>query len=154
MKKSLIPIAVALSLTAVPVLAKGGSPSSGRAAALKSQKSQVFLITGKLPHLTRQLMKRWDDPGLALTEDQKSRLLAVRERTIGAVQRLGREVAPLEEQVAAGVFSGMTPDDLEPVVRKIANLKAEATLVHLRCIYDTARILDRRQLDALRRKGP
>ena len=140
-------VALTLSLAAAPASAAGNNPSAEKT---KQKKSVPFLITGKLPHLTRQLMTHWDSSVLALTPDQKNRLLVVREKTIGAVQRLGKELAPLEKQVAAEIFSGKTPDDLRPLVSKIADLKAEATMVHLRCIYDTAEILDQQQMDYLR----
>jgi len=41
------------------------------------------------------------------------------------------------------------PDKLAPLVDKISDLKTEATMVHLKCIQDTTKILDDRQLAAL-----
>ena len=92
-------------------------------------------------------MQQWDDPEFNLTDEQKSKLLVVREETISGVQGISREIAPLEQQVAKGIFSGKTADELGPLVQAIAGLKAEATMIHLRCLYDTREILDKQQLD-------
>jgi len=108
-----------------------------------------FLITGKLPHLTGMLMKQWDNPKLGLTDQQKRWLKVVREETVSDVHRLSSEVSILEKQVVSGINSGLEPDDLYPTVREIAELKTEATMVHLKCIYDTRKILKHEQMKFL-----
>lgn len=105
-----------------------------------------FLITGKMPHLTKMLMQHWDNAVLNLSDDQKSKLLVIQKKTIGDAQRLGKEISPLENQVAAGSLSGKTPEELKELVQKVAKLRTEATMVHLQCIYNTSNILDQRQL--------
>lgn len=116
----------------------------------KQRKSPPFLITGKLPHLTRLLMQQWDNLDLNLSDEQKNKLLVVRQETIAGAQKLEREIAPLEKQVSEDIFSGKTPDELQSMVQTIAKLKAEATMVHLRCIYNTSQILDKEQMELLR----
>ena len=145
MKTHIILISVLLviiSLSTVNLLAQEGGIE-------KPKNSSPFLITGKMPHLTKLLMQQWDNSDLHLSDEQKSRLLVVRKETIGDVQKLGKKISPLEEQVAEGSLSGKTPDELESLVQAIAGLKAEATMVHLRCIYNTGNILDQQQLDFL-----
>lgn len=127
------------SLSAVSVMAEG----SGK------QKSSPFLITGKLPHLTKLLMQQWDNGELHLVEEQKSKLLVVRKETIGAVQKLGKEIAVLEKQVVDGALDGKPPEELRSLVQEIEKLKGEATMVHLRCTHTTSKILDRQQLALL-----
>ena len=108
-----------------------------------------FLITGELPHLTKLLMQQWDNPTLNLTEDQKPQLLVVRKETIAGVKNLAPQVASLQKQVTEGIFIGKTPDELHSIVQAISKLKAEATMIHLKCIFDTSEILNQQQLDIL-----
>lgn len=115
----------------------------------KQKNSPPFLITGKMPHLTKLLMQQWDNTELNLSETQKSKLLVVRKDTIGGVQKLGKEIAALENQVAEGSLSGKAPEELGSIVQSVARLKAEATMIHLRCIYNTRRILNQQQSDFL-----
>lgn len=102
-----------------------------------------------MPHLTKLLIKQWDNPKLNLSTEQKDKLLVVRKETITGVKALTKKIIPLEEQVAEGIFAKQAPEDLDPLVQTIAKLKAEATMVHLRCIYDTSKILDTQQLEFL-----
>jgi len=112
-------------------------------------KSSPFLITGKIPHLTKLLMQQWDDPELNLSDQQKPKLLEIRKETLTKVRNLAPEIGSLEKQVADGIFSGETAEDLSPIVTTIAKLKAEETMIQLRCIDATKKVLDQRQLDVL-----
>ncbi len=146
MKKSIVLVAVfvmAFTLSVGNLMAQGGNSGAGMG---KMKKTPPFLITGKLPHLTKLLMQQWDNPQLNLQDAQKSKLLVIREETISGVRRIGAELAPLEQQVAEGIFAGKTPDDLSSVVGKIAEMKTEATMLHLQCIFKTSAILDKQQL--------
>lgn len=129
-----------ISLTAANCMAQGKG---------QQKKASPFLITGKMPHLTKLLMQQWDNADLHLTDEQKSKLLVVRKETIGGVQKLGKEISPLENQVAQASLSGKTPDEQQALIQSIAKLKAEATMVHLRCLYNTSAILDEKQLEFL-----
>jgi hypothetical protein len=108
---------------------------------------------GKIPHLTKMLMQQWDNPELNLQDEQKTKLLKVRKATISGVRRIGGEIAPLEQQVAEEIFSGKTPEELASTVQRIAELKTEATMLHLQCIYQTGNILNKQQLSFLRSTG-
>ena len=112
-------------------------------------KSSPFLITGKIPHLTKLLMQQWDDPELNLSDLQKPKLLEIRKETLTRVRDLAPEIGSLEKQVADGIFSGQTAEDLSSIVTTIAKLKAEETMIQLRCIDATQKVLDQRQLDVL-----
>ena len=134
-------VVLALSLTAVNCMAQGKE---------QQKKDSPFLITGKMPHMTKLLMQQWDNAALHLTEAQKSKLLVVRKETISGAQGLGKEITPLENQVAEEIRSGKTPEELQSLVQKIAKLKAEATMVHLQCLYNTSAILEQDQLAFLK----
>lgn len=112
-------------------------------------KNSPFLITGKMPHLTRLLMQQWDNPALHLTDSQKTQLLAIRKETIHGVQSLGKQITPLETRVAEGSRAGKIPEELQSLVDSIAKFKAEATMVHLTCIHKTSAVLDKTQLQFL-----
>jgi len=144
-KKSLLVLAaltIVLSLSTSPLLAQSSTPAAGK----KPQKP--FLIT-TLPHPAIALMSHLDDPALQLTAKQKDELLAIRKQVIATVQKIGKQVFPLEKQVAKGILSGKTPDELSGLVQKIAGLKAEATMVQLRCLYTFKNALDQQQFDIL-----
>ena len=112
-------------------------------------KSSPFLITGKIPHLTKLLMQQWDNPELNLSDLQKPKLLEIRKETLTKVRKLAPEIGSLENQVADGILSGKTAEDLSPIVTTIAKLKAEETMIQLRCIDATQKVLDQRQLEVL-----
>ncbi len=139
-------LVVPFSFSVTSLMAQEDNPSTGKGV---SKKSPPFLITGKMPHLTKLLLKQWDNPDLNLSTDQKEKLLVVRRETIAEVKALTKKITPLEEQVAEGIFARQTPEDLSSLVQTIAKLKAEATMVHLQCIYETSGILDTQQLEFL-----
>lgn len=116
----------------------------------KQNNSQPFLITANLPHLTKLLMQQWENTELHLLDEQKNQLLIIRKETMEGAKSLGKEVTALEKQVVEGSITGKTPEEMQTLVKNIARLKSEATMIHLRCIYKTSKILDQRQLDFLK----
>ena len=154
LKKTALLVAVftiIFSLSTTNLLAGENSSAAGNE---QQKKGSPFLITGILPHLPKLLIQQWDNPALHLSEEQKTSLLVVREETIAGVQRRGQKIAPLEKQVAEEIFAGKTPDQLDDLIQTIAGLKVEATMIHLKCIYDTKQILDQQQLDILIKSQP
>ncbi len=115
----------------------------------KKNPPPFLVVTEKLPHLTKGVMKLWDNPQFGLTETQKPELLALRKETIKAVNTLSSKIAPLERQVTQGIFSGKTPEMLQETVDSIARLKKEATMVHLVCIFKTKQVLTKAQFEFL-----
>ncbi len=104
-----------------------------------------FLILDMMPHLTGTIKSNWDNAELNLGEEQKAQLLKIREETIKAVTQLKKKIAPLEQEVADGILADKTPQELSTLVDEIAGLKAEATKVHLKCIYETKKVLTSEQ---------
>ncbi len=145
MKKNILIIAtlclIAISFSTTTVMAKGNG----------KQKASPFLITGKMPHLTKLLMQKWDNTELQLTEEQKTKLLVIRKETIGGVKDLGKEITALEDQVGQESLEGKSPEELQPLVSQIEKLKGAATMLHLQCIYKTSNILDKQQLAVLKK---
>ena len=106
-----------------------------------------FLIHGQLPHLTKNIMVLWDDEDLALSPEQKTKLKLIRQRTIGGLATIKGEVFPLEEEIVSASNNGANPDSLEDSLEKLAELRAEGTMLHLRCLYDTRKTLTQKQLE-------
>lgn len=105
-----------------------------------------FLILGKLPHLTGMVKILWDDEDLALTKEQKTKLIEVRKYTMTNAKALGKEINALETEIVTRSNAGDKPADLKKSVSKLASLRAKATMVHLDCIYNTREILSKDQL--------
>ena len=148
-KKSILCLAVltmVFSLSTANLMAQENSSPGGNG---KQKMNPPFLITSGLPHFVKLLIQHWDNPALHLSEEQKAELLVVRKETMASAQKLGQEITSIEKQVTEGIFGGKTPDELHALVQTIAGLKAEATMIHLRCIFDTSKILDQQQLDVL-----
>ena len=139
-------LAMIFSLSSSNLMAQGNNSPTGEG---QPKKQSPFLITSKLPHLTKLLMQQWDNPTLHLTEEQKPQLLVVRKDTIAGVENLAPQIASLQKQVTEGIFIGKTPEELHSIVQAISKLKAKATMIHLKCIFDTSKILTKQQLDIL-----
>jgi len=117
--------------------------------AAQTKQQKPFLIQGKLPHLTMMVKMMWDDKDLALTPEQKKELLKIRKETIGSAKALGQKIFALENKVIEGSKFGVAPEKLKKYVDEIAKYRAEATMVHLKCIYNTRKVLTQEQLDIL-----
>ena len=146
MKKIVLMLTAAatLAFATTPMPATGHSPK----AAKKMQKMQKpFLILGKMPHLTKLVMMHWDD--LGLSDEQKEKLTQIRKETMGAVKSLKPKIMKLENEVAKATIEGADPDSLKAKVDEIAKLKAEATMAHIKCIYNTQKVLTPEQLAKL-----
>ncbi len=124
-----------LAVSVMVVLLSGTAARAG-----EENGSSPFLIAEGLPHLTKILMVQWENPALKLTEKQKEKLLVVRKATMLAVKKISPQAEALRKQVIDGINAGKT-GELESLVQKLAKLKAQATMVHLKCIHDTNQIL-------------
>ena len=108
--------------------------------------SKPFLIQGKLPHLSGMVKILWDDEDLALKSEQKSKLIEIRKNTMKNAKALGKQINSLETEIVQASNDGTKPKLLQEKVSKLASLRAEATMVHLNCIYDTRTVLTKEQL--------
>ena len=111
-----------------------------------SANQKPFLIQGKLPHLTGMVKVLWDDEDLALSTKQKAKLLEVRKYTMKNAKALGKQIHKLESEIVEKSNDNVEPKFLKDKVSKLASLRAEATMVHLNCIFNTRDILTEDQL--------
>ncbi len=125
---------------------KPGAKAGMKHKMMRKKMNSPFLIKHGLPHLTKFVMKNWDDPAFGLTADQKEKLTAVRKETMGAVMKLKPEVMALKKEIIQASMSGTKAADLKEKVDKLASLESEATMVHLKCIENTKDILTKDQL--------
>ncbi len=132
-----------------PIVLEAGKINKSVTKVIKKKQDSPFLILGKMPHLTKMVKKNWDSPILGLSDEQKEKLVGVRKATMINVTKLKKEIFPLEKEVAKATMAGDKPESLKAKVEKISKLKAEATMVHIKCIYDTKKILDAKQLEYL-----
>ena len=164
MKKVLLSSIAAFSLLMVSAQADGmkcgagkcgGAMKQGAAkktAKHKKHKSSPFLIKHGLPHLTKKLVKHWDDPQLALSAEQKTKLMEVRKTTMAGVKRVKPEVMKLQKEIVEASKAGTKAEALKAKVEKLASLEAEATMVHLNCLDNTKAILTKAQYTYLMQK--
>ncbi|WP_456457341.1 hypothetical protein [Nitratifractor sp.] len=157
-RKTLIATAAAAALTLSSAWAQPGQgPGMNGQHPMKMQKKHakkgkksmrsIFLIQYGLPHYSKILMTMWDDPKLALTSEQKSKLEAVRNRTLQQVKEIAPQVKKLTREIVKGVKSGAKAESLSQKVDTLASLKAKATKIHLQCIEETRTILTPKQLE-------
>jgi len=148
MKKTLILLLTAGSLAFATQPAAPTQGMKQHKMAKKGKKNTPFLIMGKMPHMTKQVMMNWDK--LELSKDQKEKLTKIRQETMGAVKKLKPQIMTLENEVATAAIAGEKPENLTEKVNQIAKLKAEATMVHIKCIYNTKNTLTAKQLELLK----
>ncbi|MFT7880271.1 MAG: hypothetical protein ABXS91_07760 [Sulfurimonas sp.] len=113
------------------------------------QNSPFLINKEALPHLTKLLIKHWDKQALGLSDDQKKRLLVIRHRTVGEVQKRKRNIDTLEAEVIEAIVEHESPKSLEKSIDEIAQLKAAVTKVHIECISNTLEVLDEEQVEYL-----
>jgi Spy/CpxP family protein refolding chaperone len=153
----------ALSLVAVTAQAENGMGQNGvgmmqkvkmgkKRSMMKKRMNSPFLIKRGLPHMTKVLMKFWDDPELALTSEQKEKLMGVRKETMESVMKIKPEVKKLKREIIQASRTGADVEALKVKVEKLASLEAEATVTQLKCIRDTKAILNKKQMAYLMEK--
>ena len=154
MYRKLLAIAAAAAITMSAAQAQPGNPQmQGQKHQKQMQKKKkmrgmksVFLIQRGLPHFSMILMKMWDNPDLALTPEQKTKLEAIRNKTISQIKEIAPQVKELRKKIVQVSKSGAKPETLSADVDRLANLKAKATKIQLQCIYETKQVLTPEQL--------
>jgi len=122
--------------------------TNGKMNALKN--SPFLMNQDALPHLTKILLESWEKGSLNLTDEQKTKLLAVRKETMSGVKKIKKALKPLEaEVIELTVDEDSQLKDIQPKVEAIAKLKAEATMIQLKCLKDSVAILTEEQLELL-----
>ncbi|MBT8349028.1 MAG: hypothetical protein HKP62_06260 [Sulfurovum sp.] len=118
---------------------------------MNALQNSPFLINKEaLPHMTKLLVKHWDKEALGLSDEQKKKLLVIRQHTIGEVQKAKRKIDTLETEIMEALFmDDESPKNLENNVDQLAKLKSSVTKVHIQCIFKTLEILDEEQVEFL-----
>jgi len=119
----------------------------------KKMRHSPFLIKHGLPHMSKLVMRSWDDPVFGLTAEQKTKLEDIRKRTMGSVKNIKKEILPMTKSILSEVMSGKTADELKDQVKKLGDLQAEATIVQIQCIEETKNVLTKNQLIYLLQKS-
>jgi len=136
-------------LLSATLLVTASTTTLSAAAPMQQKQSKPFLIQGKLPHLTMLVKQMWNDKDLALTPKQKTALVQIRKTTMNGIAPLKKEINSLEAKIVNAANSGTNPAELKEDLLKLAKLRAEATMIHLQCIYNTKKVLTKDQLDIL-----
>lgn len=109
-----------------------------------------FLMNSEaLPHMTKVLIENWDKGTLALSAEQKEKLLVVRKETMSAVKNLKKQIKVLETEIIETVIDGEDITTANSKIDEVAKLKSEATRAHLKCIANTVEILNDEQMELL-----
>lgn len=111
--------------------------------------SPFLLNNEELPHLTKLLMLNWDKAKLGLTDEQKEKLLIVRNETLSAVNEIKQKVKVLEDEIIEATVDGEALEKIYLKVEEVAKLKVEATKVQLKCLKESMNILNDAQIEFL-----
>lgn len=115
--------------------------------AMTALKASPFLINAEyLPHFTKLLVEHWDKAKLGLTDAQKQKLLVVRKNTVSGVKKIKKQTTFLEFEISEAMTDRESVESIEKQLDELANLKKEATKIHLKCISDTTSILSDEQV--------
>ena len=118
--------------------------------AMTALKASPFLINSEyLPHFTKLLIEHWDKAKLGLTAEQKQKLLVVRKDTIMGVKKIKKQTKFLEFEIAEAMIDRESVASVQKQLDELAELKKEATKIHLKCISDTTAILNDEQVSYL-----
>ena len=99
--------------------------------------------------MTKVLVENWDKGTLALSAEQKEKLLVVRKETITTVKSIKKKIKVLEAEIIEIVVDGEDLKNANSKIDEVAGLKSEATRAHLKCIADTVEILNDEQMELL-----
>ena len=109
-----------------------------------------FLLNSRaLPHMTKVLVENWDKGTLALSAEQKEKLLVIRKETMSAVKHIKKKIKVLEAEIIEIVVDAEDLKNADSKIDAVAKLKAEATKVHLKCLADTVETLNEQQMELL-----
>jgi len=118
---------------------------------LNALKNSPFLMNqDALPHLTKILMEHWNKEKLGLSSEQKEKLLLVRETTLKSVKKIKKLLRVLESEIVEMIVDEeITLKEIAVKVERISILKAEATMIQIKCLKSSVEILTEKQLELL-----
>jgi mono/diheme cytochrome c family protein len=117
---------------------------------LNSLKNSPFLMNqDALPHVTKILIENWDKESLGLSKEQKENLLIVRKETMSGIKKIKKSLRVLEESIIEMSIDSADLKKIEPKVNEVAKLKAQATMIQLKCLKDSIKILNDKQIEMI-----
>ncbi|PHS36993.1 MAG: hypothetical protein COB07_11745 [Sulfurovum sp.] len=103
-----------------------------------------------LPSPMKMLMKIENDPKLALTAEQKTKLKAQRDDMMPKMMKFKEEIKALSKEIKEACKKSETVAQQKARVEKLGQLKTEATLFKLTCIDGVKAILSKEQKDYMK----
>ncbi len=109
-----------------------------------------FLIPQNLPFMVGLSLYHQNNKNIALNEEQKTAIHAIRDRTVPVVLVLAGSIKERELELAEKfVVQKIEPQKLYALVDEIAAMRADLTKAHMACIQDVQKVLDDKQYEAL-----
>jgi hypothetical protein len=109
-----------------------------------------FLVSQNLPFLVGAALFHPQSDTLKLSKEQLQKLGEMKKTIVPVSAKLAKEVKALELELAKGiVVEKKSPEELAPLVDKIAKIKSDMTKAHLDCIHTVQGLLSAEQFDTL-----
>ncbi len=125
---------------------KGANCKKGKCCKKMKKRGHSSALLMHLPSLMKILVKIENDPKLALTAEQKTKLEAQRKEMMPNMMKLKKEIVALSKEIKQACKKNVPAADQKERVEKLAKLKTEATMTKLTCIEGVKAILSKEQL--------
>ena len=130
---------------------KGGNcQNKGKTCKKGMKKGMGSPLLMHLPSLMKMLVKMENDPKLALTAEQKTKLEAQRNEMMPKMMKLKQEIKALQKEIKAACKKNVPAADQKANVEKLAALKTQATMTKLTCIEGVKAILTKEQQEYMK----
>ncbi len=111
----------------------------------KKMKKHASPLLVNLPSPMRMLVKMENDPKLALTNEQKTKLEAQRNVMMPKMMKLKSEIKAASKAIKEACKKNTPAQAQQANIEKLAILKAEATMTKLTCIEGVKSVLSKEQ---------
>ena len=115
----------------------------------KLRNSPFLMNQSSLPKITKLLMKNWGKGKLGLSSEQKEKLLNIRKRVISGIKAIKKELYEVERDVLELTMYEGEMELIRIKVMEASKLKAQATMIQIKCIIESVEILSEEQLSVL-----
>ena len=124
---------------------KGPSCNKNKSCKKSKMKKHASPLLMQLPSPMRMLVKIQNDPKLALTAEQKTKLEAQRNVMMPKMMKLKNEIIEASKAIKEACKKNTPAQAQQANIEKLAILKAEATMTKLICIEGVKSILSKEQ---------
>ena len=109
-----------------------------------------FLMPDSMPHFMGIYMKKGGKKILKPTQEQADKIEAYAKKIVPNIMSRAKKVKKLEAKIAkAVIYKGKTAEDLSHKIDKVAKLRRELTVIHLKCLNFFKSTLDRERYHVL-----